>query len=153
MPGWDTDAQVLVERVAQVLRAAPADRAEYDQIPAVGRTGRGSAAEEWFWRPAVLQRAKLAVRAASVSCAGAWLGAQQSTMESRKARAVHRLAEALRDVEEERSALEGASIGKEPGAGLVRANSGKVAFIASAAGGLPVPVDSRRPPPLQRCGA
>lgn len=104
--GWDTPAADLEARAVDLLTAAGVSRQSYGPVAAaVGRSGKGSAAETVFQTCAALEEARVAVRALKRSYSQnspAWLEVARTRAENAPVRAMHRAADLLAELERTR---------------------------------------------------
>ena len=98
--GWNTTESVILDRAREVLTAAGVDPSEYNGLSATRR--EGSLAELCFNSPQQLQRARLLVKTVNktyVDDRHVWLDVKKSRAELRPARIVHRVTEAVEEME------------------------------------------------------
>lgn len=104
--GWDTPAADLEARAVDVLTAAGISHQSYGPVAAaVGRSGKGSAAETVFEIHAALEAARVAVRALKRSYSQTrlvWLEVAKTRAENAPVRVMHRVADLLAELERSR---------------------------------------------------
>lgn len=102
--GWNDTAETILKRANEVLRDAGAQPNEYTNLVPTSRTS-GSAAELLFQSATRLQEMKLAIKSLGRAYTDeriVWMDAKKERHELRPARLVHRVFEAIQDLESTR---------------------------------------------------
>lgn len=131
--GWDESPAELEAAALAVLAAARVDRTCHGPVAAVvNRAGVGSAVETNFKSAADLQAARMAVRALRKECTRgrfAWLDTARTRAETQPVRILHRLADALEAIEEDRSDRQ--AVVRDVPAKAVSIGGRRLAFVSS----------------------
>lgn len=131
--GWDDAIEQLVLLPREILALAKIDSTTHGPVvPITNRVGVGSAVEVHFKTQADLAAARVAVRALRKEYAAGrtvWLDRWQSAAEAAAAKAVHRLADALKDIEQEKS--QPAAVAKDMPSRSVLVSQTRIAFVSS----------------------
>lgn len=129
--GWDSEPHVLQTRGLELLRMAGVPPANHGPVaPVVASCGTGSMAEVVFVDSASLQAARVAVKARRhefVAGKAAWLDEARTRAETAPVRHMHRLADAVAELEAERA--DATSVVRDGRSRSVTCAGRKVAYI------------------------